>query len=129
MAEEKSIEGLEQPLLLRLKGEEGKQLLRVNFGKDTMAILVDVKHLKKDFPSQQVPTKVLEIFERFDDFKSYNNLLDRIVDLYNYLKTDTNPIEYRLFQQEMLELDRQLRPAETTVNWVSDGISDYIQVY
>ena len=83
--------------------------------------------LKKEFPERKVPGTAEELFKRFDDFRAYNNCLDKIVDLYNYLKTDTNDKEYRLFEAEVFEIDSQLQSAETSLTWNSEGIDDYIE--
>ena len=124
MVEKKNMEGLEKPLLVR---NTSNGTLKVNFGRDTLTILMEVKHLKKDFPTWQIPENAKDIFKRFEDFRSYNNCLDKIVSLYNYLKTDTNEKEYRLFEVEVLKLDHILRKAETTMNWKADGIDEYLE--
>ena len=122
--EKKTLEGLDRPLLIR-NPKDGT--LKVNFGRDTLASLKEVKYLKKEFPERKVPGTAEELFKRFDDFRAYNNCLDKIVDLYNYLKTDTNDKEYRLFEAEVFEIDSQLQSAETSLTWNSEGIDDYIE--
>ena len=122
--EKKTLEGLDRPLLIR-NPKDGT--LKVNFGRDTLASLKEVKYLKKEFPERNVPGTAEELFKRFDDFRAYNNCLDKIVDLYNYLKTDTNDKEYRLFEAEVVEIDTQLKAAETSLTWNSEGIDDYIE--
>ena len=123
-AEKKTLEGLDRPLLIR-NPKDGT--LKVNFGRDTLASLKEVKHLKKEFPKRKIPDTAEAVFTRFEDFRSYNNCLDKIVDLYNYLKTDTIDKEYRLFEAEVVEIDKMLAPALTTLNWNSDDMSDYIE--
>ena len=54
------------------------QTLKVNFGRDTLAILNEVKHLSKDFPKREVPEKAKEVFRRFDDLRNYNNSLEQV---------------------------------------------------
>ena len=54
------------------------QTLQVNFGRDTLAILNEVKHLSKDFPKRDVPEKAKEVFRRFDDLRNYNNSLEQV---------------------------------------------------
>ena len=46
------------------------QTLKVNFGRDTLAILNEVKHLSKDFPKREVPDKAKEVFRLFDDLRN-----------------------------------------------------------
>lgn len=121
--EEKKLDGLERPLLERNKDKT----LKVNFGKDTLTILQEVKHLKKDFPTFQIPENAKTIFRRFEDFRSYNNSLDKIVSLYNYLRQDVNDKEFALFKKELVKIDEVLKKAETTLNWKSDGIDEYLE--
>ena len=52
--------------------------LKVNFGRGTLAILNEVKHLSKDFPKREVPEKAKEVFRRFDDLRNYNNSLEQV---------------------------------------------------
>ena len=54
------------------------QTLKVNFGRDTLAILNEVKHLSKDFPKRDVPEKAKEVFRRFNDLRNYNNSLEQV---------------------------------------------------
>ena len=50
----------------------------MNFGRDTLAILNEVKHISKDFPKRDVPEKAKEVFRRFDDLRNYNNSLEQV---------------------------------------------------
>ena len=124
MAKEKTMEGLDRPLLKRASK---KGTLSVNFGKDTMAILSEVKHLKKNNQKREIPKQALNIHARFEEFRYYNNCLDQIADLYNYLKTDTNKLEYKLFESEVKAIDKLLKPAETSMTWNSEGIDALVE--
>ena len=64
--------------------------LKVNFGRDTLAILNEVKHLSKDFPKREVPEKAKEVFRRFDDLRNYNNSLEQVDSDLNFLKVKGN---------------------------------------
>ena len=123
-AEKKTLEGLNRPLIIR---DEKDGTLKVNFGRDTFSILTEVKHLRKDFPKRSLPAKALEIFQRFNDFRNYNNSLEQSVGLYNYLKLQTVGQEYRLIEREILDIDKDLEAAEETLNWNSENIWDYIE--
>ncbi len=57
-AEKKTAEGLNRPLIIR---DESNGTLKVNFGRDTLSILMEVKHMRKDFPARKLPEKALEI--------------------------------------------------------------------
>ena len=123
-AEEKSLEGLNRPLLVR---DKTTRILKVNFGRETLEFLQEAKYLQKDFPNRKIPETVKQLFARFEDFKAYNNGLDKIVDLYNYLKTDTIEKEYRLFENEVGEIDKNLQPALTSLTWKSEDLQGYIE--
>ena len=62
----------------------------MNFGRDTLAILNEVKHLSKDFPKREVPEKAKEVFRRFDDLRNYNNSLEQVDSDLNFLKVKGN---------------------------------------
>ena len=123
-AEKKTAEGLNRPLIIR---DENNGTLKVNFGRDTLSILMEVKHMKKDFPTRKLPEKALEIFQRFDDFRNYNNSLEQTVSLYNYLKLQTVEQEYKLIHSEIAYIDEKLEAAEKSLNWNSENIWDYIE--
>ena len=57
----------------------------MNFGRDTLAILNEVKHLSKDFPKRKVPERAREVFRRFDDLRNYNNSLEQVDMTHNSL--------------------------------------------
>ena len=123
-AEKKTLEGLNRPLIIR---DETNKTLKVNFGRDTLSILMEVKHMRKDFPERKLPVKALELFQRFDDFRKYNNSLEQTVCLYNFLKMKTVAQEYKLIEPEINDLDNDLEAAEKTLNWNSENIWDYIE--
>ena len=123
-ADKKTMEGLSRPLLVR---DTETQTVSVNFGRDTLAILNEVKYLNKDFPDREVPDKAKEIFRRFDDFRNYNNSLEQTVSLYNYLKKHTVAQEYALIEEEVADLDIHLNLAETGLNWNSEELAGTLE--
>ena len=54
--------------------------------------------------------------------RKYTNSLDQTVNHYNYLKSNTKPVEFLLIEAEVKEIDLQLERAEHALNWNSDGI-------
>ena len=66
--------------------------LRVNFSRDLMSVLKEVRHLK-EFPSKAFPEVAGELFKRERTFRNYVNSLDQKVTHYNRLKTNTKPVE------------------------------------
>ena len=123
-ADKKTGEGLNRPLLVR---EGMKATLKVNFGRDLLSILHEVKCLKKDFPAREIPEDAKDIFKSFNDFRNYNNSLNQTVSLYNYLKLHTTKQEYDLIKEEIFELDENLQHAEETLSWNCPNIWNYIE--
>ena len=95
--------------------------LRVNFSRDLMSVLREVRYLKKEFPSRKFPGVASELFKREHTFRNYVNSLDQTVTHYNRLKTNTKPVEYLLIEAEVKDIDDQLERAEHALNWNSDG--------
>ena len=89
-AEQRTATSLNRPLVVR---DPKIGTLKVNFGKETLFILMETRHLKKDFPNRGIPKKAREIFKRFDEYRNYNNSLEQMVALYNYFKTDLEKCE------------------------------------
>ena len=123
-AEKITVKGVKTPLLTR-NSQTGT--LRVNFDRYTMEILTDVKYIKREARAVEVPGSVLKIFKHFDHFKNIDSILSEVAERYNYLKTSTADIEFRLIEEEVGELDTILRPAETTFNWMSLDTESYAQ--
>ena len=123
-AEQQTSESLNRPLIVR---DSKTGMLKVNFGKETLAILMETKHLKKDFPSRNVPKKAREVFQRFSDFRNYNNSLEQMVALYNYLKSSTVRCEFALISDDVAKLDKELQAAEHSLTWNSGNMWEYIE--
>ena len=123
-AEKITFEGLALPLIKRNKESS---TLKVNFDKDTMEVLVDVRYLKKEFQTHDIPKPLQKIFQQFEYFKAVHNILDQVVENYNYIKTTTNKVEYKLVEDEINEIDLLLRSAETTLNWLSPNLLSYVR--
>ena len=118
-AEERTKVGLEKPILVRAKCND---TLAVNFSRTAMAVLTEVKFIKKLFPHKIIPEAVVNIYQRFEEFRSLINLLENIVDLYNYLKTDTSDVDLNLIRADLTKLDQKLAPAEESLTWNSDNL-------
>ena len=77
--------------------------------------------MKAEFKFRQFPPIAGELFEREMTFRSFNNSLDRTVQGYNRLKTNTTRVEYDLIKDQLDEIDVKLNDAENLLNWNSDG--------
>ena len=60
--------------------------------------------------------------------RQYNNTLEKIVALYNDLRLNCIPEEFKLIEEEMTSLDNDLQPAENTLTWHSTEIKVSCQV-
>ena len=116
-------ENLEEPLLIR----QPDGTLRVNFGRNLLSTLIEVKHLKKDFGHRNVPENAQKIFLRYTKFRQSKNILDQTVTKYNFLKQHTVPAEARLIEGDIDALNERLKPAEMTLNWHCEDIMDYLE--
>ena len=122
----KMTQSLSRSLVVRQDvGEKGT--LRVNFSRDLMSVLKEVRHLKKEFPSKAFPEVAGELFKREHTFRNYVNSLDQTVTHYNRLKMNTKPVESLLIESEIADIDAQLERAEHALNWNSDGIWNYME--
>ena len=118
-AEERTKIGLEKPILVRVKCSD---TLAVNFSRSALAVLTEVKFIKKLFPHKIIPEALVQIYQRFEEFRSLINVLESIVDLYNYLKTDTSDVDLRLIRADLTKLDQNLAPAEKSLTWNSANL-------
>ena len=123
-AEENTKIGLEKPIICR---DKKSHTIQVNFSKDAMVVLTEVQYFVKFFPNRKIPTSITNIFKRFYEFRNYINMLDMVADLYNYLITNTADVDKKLIMLDMSILDDKLAEAETTMNWNSECIMEYIQ--
>ena len=123
-AEKTTMEGVKIPLLVR---DVTTQTLRVNFDRNTMAILMDVRYISREFRSIKVPQSVMDIYKHFEHFRNVQNILDSLTEQYNYLKTNTTDIEFKLIEDEVQEVDLMLKPAEKSLHWISPDIRSYSQ--
>ena len=112
------------PLIVR---STKNQTICVNFREETLTILMEVKNFKKDFPERKIPERASDVFKRFEELRTYNNLLEQTADLYNYLRIKTIRQEFKLIEYEIIEIDSDLQPAENTLTWNSRNILDYIK--
>ena len=74
-----------------------------------------------------MPKKASEVFQRFSDFRNYNNSLEQMVALYNYLKSSTVRCEFALISDDVAKLDKELQAAEHSLTWNSGDMWEYIE--
>ncbi|NXE83161.1 DYH17 protein, partial [Cochlearius cochlearius] len=132
---------LEQPLILR---DPGSSLLSVNFSKELVAVLREVKYLT--FQQQKdIPGSAESLFAQNETFQKFVDNLDLIVGWYNeagslrrlqrspagalfpQVKQRLLPVEFPLVRRELEAVDAQLASAEHTLFWHHAGVMDYIR--
>ncbi|XP_059684255.1 dynein axonemal heavy chain 17 [Gavia stellata] len=114
---------LEQPLILR---DPGSSLLSVNFSKELIAVLREVKYL--NFQQQKdIPGSAESLFAQNETFQKFVDSLDLIVGWYNEVKRRLLPVELPLVAGELEAVDGQLATAEHTLFWHHEGVMEYIR--
>ncbi|NXL03800.1 DYH17 protein, partial [Mesembrinibis cayennensis] len=125
---------LEQPLVLR---DPDSSLLSVNFSKELVAILREVKYL--NFQQQKdIPGCAESLFAQNETFQKFVDNLGLIVGWYNeaaltygcvapQVKQRLLPVEFPLVAGELEAVDGQLASAEHTLFWHHEGVMEYIR--
>ncbi|XP_065549706.1 dynein axonemal heavy chain 17 [Lathamus discolor] len=113
---------LEQPLILR---DRESSLLSVNFSKELMAMLREVKYL--NFQEMDIPSSAETLFAQNEMFQQFVDNLDLITGWYNEVKLRLLPVELPLVAGELEAVDEQLACAESTLFWHHEGVLEYIQ--
>ncbi|XP_061233427.1 dynein axonemal heavy chain 17 isoform X1 [Neopsephotus bourkii] len=113
---------LEQPLILR---DPSSSLLSVNFSKELMAVLREVKYL--NLQGMDVPSSAEALFAQNEMFQQFVDNLNLITGWYNEVKLRLLPVELPLVAGELEAVDEQLACAESTLFWHHEGVMEYIQ--
>uniref|UniRef100_A0A8B9NMP8 Dynein axonemal heavy chain 17 n=1 Tax=Accipiter nisus TaxID=211598 RepID=A0A8B9NMP8_9AVES len=114
---------LEQPLIVR---DPVSSLLSVNFSKELVAVLREVKYL--NFQQQKdIPGNAESLFAQNETFQKFVDNLDLIVGWYNKVKQRLLPVEFPLVAGELEAVDSQLASAEHTLFWHHEGVMEYIR--
>lgn len=136
--------------LLRREKEEGgggggreaaeeASLLFVNFDPLLVRLLREVKYFL--LLGLDVPDSALDIFAKAEGFRRDMGNLDLIVNMYNHIQTDLQPVERPLFKDELDRIDRFLaqgvlpsgpdandaKKLAKLLNWKSTGIEQFIK--
>ncbi|KAK3559476.1 hypothetical protein QTP86_013663 [Hemibagrus guttatus] len=113
---------LAQPLLLRKQ----KNFLKVNFNKQLVAVMREVKYLTM-LDQDAIPPCAADIFAKHETFQKYVASLYLIVSVYNQVQAALLPVEFSLMKEELMNIDEELACAEYSLCWSSEGIWEYIQ--
>uniref|UniRef100_A0A8B9HQL2 Dynein, axonemal, heavy chain 11 n=1 Tax=Astyanax mexicanus TaxID=7994 RepID=A0A8B9HQL2_ASTMX len=120
---EKSQYNLNQPLISR---DPTTTLITVNFNPQLVSVLREVKYLKAR-ESEDIPDLTADIYSNKELLWQYVANLDLMVGWYNKVIGTVLEVEFPLIQDQLRTIDLQLKEAEDTINWTSNGIWEYIQ--
>lgn len=119
-------QNLSKPLVTR---EEETKLISVNFDPQLIAVLREVKYMERaeNETLDSIPESATSIYARNEEFQKYCANLDLIVAWYNKIRRIILPVEYPLVEQQLIEVDAQLKQAESTLDWNCQGIWEYVE--
>uniref|UniRef100_A0A670JPV6 Dynein axonemal heavy chain 9 n=1 Tax=Podarcis muralis TaxID=64176 RepID=A0A670JPV6_PODMU len=119
---EKSQYNLTRPIIRR---HSESKLIAVNFDPQLVSVLREVSYLG---PSQtgKIPEAAAEIFSSKESFRKLVANLDLMVTWYNKILLTVLEVEYPLVQDQLQEIDSQLREAEETLNWKTEGLWEHV---
>ncbi|XP_037547527.1 dynein heavy chain 9, axonemal [Nematolebias whitei] len=120
-------ESLQHNLSLPLINRElDSHLMSVNFSPQLASVLREVKYLEGVY-SEAIPETALKIYTIRDQLQQYVANLDLTAVQYNKVMHTLLDVERHLVQDQLKNIDAQLRQAEESLNWNSQGIWQYIQ--
>ncbi|XP_067320917.1 dynein axonemal heavy chain 9-like [Anolis sagrei] len=119
---EKSQYNLNQPLIRR--DPESRQIA-VNFNPQLVSVLREVKYLGTD-EFGNIPETAAAIYSSRESFRQLVANLELMVTWYNKILGTVLEVEYPLVQSQLQAIDIQLREAEETLNWKTEGLWDRV---
>ncbi|XP_076453714.1 LOW QUALITY PROTEIN: dynein beta chain, ciliary-like [Babylonia areolata] len=114
---------LSQPLLSR---NEDTKLIAVNFDPQLVAVLREVKYLEIR-GEEEIPGSAASMYSKNDMFRKYVANLDLTVHWYNKVRNTILEVEFPLIENQLDEIDVQLKQAEDSLNWENQGVWEYIE--
>ena len=112
---------LELPLLRR--SVESRQLV-TNFDPALVRLLREVKYFL--LLGLSVPDSALKICQSSDTFRAWTGNLDLIVNMNNAVLSSLLPVEKPLVNPYLAKFDVAIQPGLESLNWRSDGVSEFI---
>lgn len=106
---------LDKPLLVR----DEKMILSLNFDKQLVAILREVKYMNA-LEIENIPEEALTLFDRMEELTRNISNLNRTIEWYNWLRTKTEPIELKIILDQMEVIDGIIDEVVDTLTWNSD---------
>lgn len=92
----------------------------LNFDDILKAVLREVKYLKQmNIPN--IPEEAMKIFAEVENLRSAIIKLNRIVEWFNYLITNTTQHEYDLIADELQTINNQMKSVTDVYTWYTNG--------
>ncbi|KAM9837728.1 LOW QUALITY PROTEIN: dynein axonemal heavy chain 9 [Aulostomus maculatus] len=120
---ESSQHNLSLPLISR---DPSSQLLSVNFSPQLASVLREVKYLEAR-QMEAIPETAMQIYTTRWQLWQYVANLELTVGRYNKVVQCVLEVERPLVQGQLRDIDAQLKQAEESLNWNSQGVWQYIQ--
>ncbi|XP_075314376.1 dynein axonemal heavy chain 9 [Odontesthes bonariensis] len=120
---ESSQYNLSLPLISR---DPGTQLISVNFSLQLTSVLREVKYLEGR-QIEAIPDTAVQIYTTRDQLWQHVANLELTAVRYNKVMHCALDVERPLVQGQLRDIDAQLRKAEESLNWKSQGVWQYIQ--
>ncbi|XP_045149226.1 dynein axonemal heavy chain 9 [Echinops telfairi] len=119
---EKSQYNLSQPLLTR---DPEMNQITVNFNPQLISVLKEMSYLE---PTQMkcIPETAAAMFFSREFYRQLVANLELMANWYNKVLRTLLEVEFPLVEGELHTIDRCLRTAEETLNWKTEGVSDYV---
>nr|XP_027809857.1 dynein heavy chain 9, axonemal [Marmota flaviventris] len=119
---EKSQYNLFRPLLQR--DPETKQIT-VNFNPQLISVLKEMSYLESR-ETKHLPETATAMFSSREFYRQLVANLELVANWYNRVMTTLLEVEFPLVEKELQTIDLQLKAAQETLNWKTEGIWDYV---
>ncbi|XP_041830036.1 dynein heavy chain 9, axonemal-like isoform X1 [Melanotaenia boesemani] len=120
---ESSQYNLSLPLISR---DQDTHLISVNFNPQLASVLREVRYLEGR-QIEAIPETAVQIYTTREQLWQYVVNLDLTAVQYNKVMHSVLDVERPLVQDQLRDIDAQLRKAEESLNWNSPGVWQYIQ--
>ncbi|XP_053153093.1 dynein axonemal heavy chain 9 isoform X3 [Hemicordylus capensis] len=119
---EKSQYNLTRPLIRR---DPESNLIAVNFDPQLVSVLRELSYLGAG-QIGKIPETAAEIYSFKESFRQLVANLELMVAWYNKILRTVLEVEYPLVQGQLQDIDIQLKEAEETLNWKTEGLWDRV---
>ncbi|XP_066468990.1 dynein axonemal heavy chain 9 [Tiliqua scincoides] len=119
---EKSQYNLTRSLIRR---DPENNLIAVNFDPQLVSVLREASYLGAS-QIGSIPETAAEIYASKESFRKLVASLELMVTWYNKILQTVLEVEYPLVQGQLQDIDIQLREAEETLNWKTEGLWDRV---